>query len=463
MRITLHGAAGGVTGSAYLIETTDARVLVDCGMFQGSKKDEAKNVIPPELKPDRLDAVVLTHAHLDHTGRLPLLVKSGFKGPIYANEATQKLTDLILRDAAKVQAYDTERTNRKRERNGQEPIEPLFTSADVESTLERLRTVWYDKLFEPARGMSVQAVDAGHMLGSSSIAVTVTEGLKKKVIVFSGDIGPHKVPILRDPVSFTHADLVFLESTYGDRDHRAMKDTLIELRDIIREAVVGGGKMLVPAFAVGRTQQILYHLTVLFDRHEIPTFPVFVDGPMSIEATRIYASHPELYDEEAAELARDGLLTEKLPGVTVCETPEESKALNSHVGPCMIIAGAGMCNAGRIVHHLRHNLGRTGTHVVIVGYQAEGTMGRQLVDGARQLQIFGDSIDVRAKIHTLNGFSAHAGQSDLLKWYERLSGSKPPVVLTHGEDRGRNGLRDALKKRFGVDSRLPLQGDTIEI
>lgn len=463
MKITLHGAAGGVTGSAYLLETAATRLLVDFGMFQGGRKEEAKNVLPPGLKPRQVHAVVLTHAHLDHTGRLPMLVKAGFSGPIYANEATCKLADLILRDAAKVQAYDTERSNRKRERAGMKPIAPLYTLADVEKTMARFQTVWYDQPFEPAPGVSAHMVDAGHMLGSSSIAMTVTEDERKTVVVFSGDIGPRNVPILRDPVSFPHADLVFLESTYGDRDHRPMKDTLIELRDIIRQAVAEGSKILVPAFAVGRTQQILYHLTILFDRQEIPPFPVYVDGPMSIEATRIYASHPELYDEEATELARDGLLTDKLPGVTVCETPEESKALNHRSGPCLIIAGAGMCNAGRIVHHLRNNLWRPSTHVVIVGYQSEGSLGRQLVEGAKKVQIFGDRVAVRAKIHTLNGFSAHAGQSDLLRWYERLAASKPRVVLTHGEARGRDGLRAALHKRFGVEAVLPVQGQSVEI
>lgn len=463
MKITLHGAAGGVTGSAYQVQTESANILVDFGMFQGSKKEELKNVVPAGFRPARLDAVVLTHAHLDHTGRLPLLIQGGFAGPIFGNEPTYKLTDLILRDAAKVQAYDVERANRKRLRAGQKPIQPMYSLADVEKTLMRFQTVWYDKPFEPAQGIRMRMVDAGHMLGSASIEMTVTEDGRKKTIVFSGDIGPRNVPILRDPVSFPHADLLFLESTYGDRDHKPMKDTLNELRDIIRKAVAEHGKMLVPAFAIGRTQQILYHLTILFDRREIPVFPVYVDGPMSIEATRIYASYPELYDEEASELARDGLLSEKLPGVTTCATPEESKALNDLDGPCMIIAGAGMCNAGRIVHHLRNNLWKTGTRVIIVGYQSEGSLGRQLVDGEKRVQILGDTVAVRATIHTLNGFSAHAGQSDLLHWFETLSASKPRVVLTHGEARGREGLRAALQHRYGVDAAMPMQGETIEL
>jgi len=463
MKITLHGAAGGVTGSAYQVQTESANILVDFGMFQGSKKEELKNVVPAGFRPARLDAVVLTHAHLDHTGRLPLLIKGGFAGPIFANEPTYKLTDLILRDAAKVQAYDVERANRKRLRAGQKPIQPMYSLADVEKTMMRFQTTWYDKPFEPAKGISMRMVDAGHMLGSSSIEMTVNEGGRHKTVVFSGDIGPRNVPILRDPVSFPHADLLFLESTYGDRDHKPMKDTLSELRDIIRKSVAEHGKMLVPAFAIGRTQQILYHLTILFDRSEIPPFPVYVDGPMAIEATRIYAAHPELYDEEASELARDGLLSEKLPGVTTCETPGESKALNDREGPCMIIAGAGMCNAGRIVHHLRNNLWKTGTRVIIVGYQSEGSLGRQLVDGARHVQILGDKVAVRATVHTLNGFSAHAGQSDLLHWFETLTASKPRVVLTHGEARGREGLRAALQQRYGVDAAMPMQGETIEI
>lgn len=463
MKITLHGAAGTVTGSAYLVQSQTANVLVDFGMFQGGKKDEGKNVVPPGLKPGRLTAVVLTHAHLDHTGRLPLLIKAGFAGPIYANEATQKLTDLILRDAAKIQAYDTERANRKRQRAGQKPLAPMFDIGDVEKTRSLFQTVWYDKPFAPAAGMSMRMVDAGHMLGSASIELTATENGTSRTVIFSGDVGPNNVPILRDPVRFPHADLVFLESTYGDRDHKPLKDTLMELRDIIRLAVAERGKMLVPAFAIGRTQQILYYLTVLFDRREIPAFPVFVDGPMAVEASRIYAAHPELYDEEALELARQGVLSDKLPGVTTCETPAESKALNDREGPCMIIAGAGMCNAGRIVHHLRNNLWKPGTRVIIVGYQSEGSLGRQLVEGAKQVRIFGDQVAVRAKVHTLNGFSAHAGQSDLVRWFEALANSKPRVVLTHGEARGREGLRAVLQQKFGVDAAMPMQGDTVEI
>jgi metallo-beta-lactamase family protein len=463
MKITLHGAAGEVTGSAYLIETDRARVLLDFGMFQGGAHAEMKNRVPEGLDPKRLDAVLLTHAHLDHVGRLPLLLKGGFQGPIHATDATRDLAGLILHDSAKVQQYDIERANRKRQRAGEPPLEPLYHHDEVDRTLALFRLIEYEQPRPVAEGITARFVEAGHMLGSASIQLTIEENGRSKKVVFSGDLGPHGLALVREAVPFRQADLVFLESTYGDRDHKPPRETLAEFRDIIQEAVGRRARILVPAFAVGRTQQILFHLEELFCAGTVKVFPIYLDSPMAIAATKIYQHHPDLFDEEALDLERRCGTLRQNPHVRTTETPAESMALNDVVGPCLIMAGAGMCNAGRILHHLRHGLWRPETVVLIVGYQAEGSLGRLLVDGAKQVSIFGEKIAVKAAIHTLNGFSAHAGQSGLLGWFDHLASAKPRVVLTHGEPRGREPLAALIEERYGLKPQLPAQGDVIEL
>jgi metallo-beta-lactamase family protein len=463
MKITLHGAAGEVTGSAYFVETERARLLVDFGLFQGGAHTEAKNVLPSGLEPKRLDTVLVTHAHLDHTGRLPLLLKGGYEGSILATRATADLTGLILRDSAKVQSYDVERANRKRQRAGKPLLEPLYRTDDVARTMERFAVVEWDKPFDAANGIKARYVGAGHMLGSASIELTVQENGKTKVVVFSGDIGPSGLAIVRDAELFKRADVVFLESTYGDRDHKPLKETLAEFRAIIGQAEMQKSRILVPAFAVGRTQQILYHLDELFCAGAVKPFPVYLDSPMAIEATRIYQSHPDLFDDEALDMQHACEIASRHGHVKPTPTPEDSMALNDASGPCLIMAGSGMCTAGRILHHFRHGLWRPETRVMIVGFQGEGTLGRQLVDGAREVKIFGETILVRAQIHTLNGFSAHAGQSELLKWFRFLAPSKPQVVLTQGELRAREPLAELIRKRHGLKPLLPAQGDMVKL
>ena len=424
---------------------------------------ETKNVISSGLDPAKLDAVLVTHAHLDHTGRLPLLTMAGYSGSLLGTQATIELAGLILRDSAKVQGFDTERTNRRRERAGEELVKPLYTLEDVEQTLGRFQAVEFNTPTPVARGMTARYVSAGHMLGSASIELTVREDHQEKIVVFSGDIGPSGLAIIQDAVPLRRADAVFLESTYGDRDHKPLKDTLAEFRAIVESAIRDKARVLVPAFAVGRTQQILYHLDELFCYGRLKPFPVFIDSPMAIEATRIYERHPDLFDDEAVDLRRACDVANRHGHVKATPTARDSMALNDIEGPCLIMAGSGMCNAGRILHHFKHGLWKPDTVVMIVGFQGEGTLGRQLVDGAKQVSIYGEKIIVKARVCTLGGFSAHAGQSELLQWFGHLASTKPQVVLTHGEARGREPLAELIQKRHGLKALLPVQGDIVRV
>ncbi len=462
MNITLYGAAGNVTGTAYYLKTRQAAVLIDCGVFQGSKDAEQKNRKAPPVSYATLDAILLTHAHLDHCGRLPLAVKEGYNGPIFATPATIDVAALVLRDSLKVQLNDLEKLNRRLKRNGKRPMEPVFSEKEVEKAIALMRPLPYHEECQVANGISVMVDEAGHIIGSGTLRVTAEEKGYKKVIVFSGDLGPYGMAIVRDAEPFSSADIVFMESTYGDRDHKPLAETLSEMDSIIKQALLTKGKILVPSFAIGRTQDMLYYLEQAFSKGDLPPFPIYIDSPMAIEATRIYMSHPELFDEEMKEFVKKGELLKYGNYIHPTVTPDESKKLNDVPGPCMIIAGSGMCNAGRIQHHLRHNLWRSETSVLIVGYQAEGTLGRRLVDGASWVTIWGERIAVNAQIHKLGGFSAHAGQSDLLRWFDALSSARPKVVLTHGEDRSRIPLAKIIKERYGIDALLPVFGEVIK-
>jgi metallo-beta-lactamase family protein len=461
--VTLLGAAGDVTGSAYAVSTSQSRVLVDFGMFQGGKRADLLNTVPRELKPKRLDAVLLTHAHLDHTGRLPLLARAGYTGPIYATPATIELTGLILRDSAKVQAQDAERHNRKRLRAGQDPVPPLYGIGEVEAVLAQLRPVPYREPVPVARGVQARFVEAGHMLGSSSIELLVASADSQRSVVFSGDLGPAGAPILKDFEPFRRADMVFLESTYGDRNHRAFGDTVNEFVDILKAAVARKGKVLIPTFAVGRAQVLTTLLAYIFRQRLLDPFPVYLDSPMAIEASKIYAHHPELYDEEMLAMIREHPIADDLRTLQATATPDESRRINDCTGPCLVMAGAGMCNAGRILHHFRNNLWRPETSVVIVGFQSEGTLGRQLVDGKKMVKVFGEPVRVHARVHTLGGFSAHAGQDDLLRWFKAMAESRPRTILTHGEAKAREALAGSIRERHAIDCVRPKLGDVVEV
>jgi metallo-beta-lactamase family protein len=464
MKITVHGAAGGeVTGSAYLVQTREANVLVDFGMFQGARKSENYNRIPKRGAFERLHAVILTHAHLDHTGRLPLLTRAGYAGPIYATPATMDFADLILKDGAHLQKSDVERQNRRRQRMGEPLLEPLYEQQDVEKLRPLYKKLNYNQPTPLAPGITARAIEAGHMLGSVSLELTVEDDGKKKVVIFSGDIGPRGAPLHRDYVPFEKADFVFMESTYGDRDHRSLKETAVETREVIKKAVKTGGKILVPVFAVGRTQLLLYLLAGAFQRGTLPPFPIYIDSPMAIKATKLYGKHVELFDDEALAMLKSGELRDKLESVEFCPTATDSRALNDVNGPCLIMAGAGMCTGGRILHHFRHGLAKGNTTVLFVGFQGHGSLGRMIVDGKKAVTIYGEKIPVRASVHTFGGLSGHAGQSDLMQWLGCLAASGPRVFLTHGEEKGRKPLGKLIKDRYKLRVDYPDLNETIEI
>jgi metallo-beta-lactamase family protein len=458
LKFSLYGAAGGeVTGSGLLVETGQSAVLVDFGLYQGSRESEEFNRLPENLPLDHLSAVALTHAHLDHCGRLPLLAKEGYRRAIYATKATLELAGLVLRDAARIARTDLAKGGKERG----SPAESLF-GLDHVNRVERLgQPVPYKKAVSIAPGVTLRLSDAGHLLGSASVELMVEENGRKQVAVISGDLGQRGAPLHTDPVPFKHADIVFMECTYGGHDHRPLAETVVEAREIIKRTIAAGGKILVPAFALGRTQQILYLLAGAFQRKTLPRFPVYVDSPMAIEATQIYGRHVDLFDEEALAMYKSGELRKNLGTMQVTVSAADSRVLAARDGPCMILAGSGMCNAGRIRLHLKESLPHWENAVLIAGYQAEGTLGRQLVDGARTVIIDGEEVPVRASVHTLGGLSAHAGQSDLLQWLGSMAASRPRVILTHGEDPARAAMAGLIERRFGLKPELPDLGAVI--
>jgi metallo-beta-lactamase family protein len=457
MRIVPCGAAGEVTGSAYLVETDKARVLVDCGMFQGAGATEKRNADLGPIDPARLDAVVVTHAHLDHTGRLPLLTARGFRGSVYCTPATEDFTRIILLDSAHIQENDAERANRKRPFG--RPVVPLYTRADVDKLNPLFETAPLKKIINVAPGVQVMFREAGHILGSTSVDMMIEGG---PTIVFSGDLGPLNSPILNDYDPPLKADIVFQESTYGGREHRPLAETVVELRGILRDAVAQNKKVLIPAFAIGRSQQVIYHIAEAVRDGVIPPIPIYLDSPMAVEATQCYGKHRNLFDAEAKAHEASEDLKPTLDRLEFVRSPDESRALNELSGPMVIIAGSGMCDGGRIVHHLRNNIDNPNTAVVIVGYQSAGSLGQRIALGAKRVRILGRELNVRASVHTIGGLSGHAGQKDLLQWAERLAAGKPRWYLTHGEDDARTALMLLLEERFGLRVRLPRLYDSIE-
>jgi metallo-beta-lactamase family protein len=449
MQLEFYGGAGQVTGSCHILTVGGRRLLLDCGMIQGGDSPDERNRAPFPFDAAQVDAVVLSHAHIDHSGRLPLLRKRGFRGPIYTNPACRDLVRILLADSATMQERDAERDNRKRHRSGAgRLVEPLYTLEDALDVLQQVRTVRYGQPVEVLPGVELTFRDAGHILGSASVWLTLQEGTLVRRVTFSGDLGQYDSPILRDPESGPGADLVLMESTYGARLHRERAATLDEFGQILRDAKRDGGNVLIPAFAVGRSQEILYELATHFDEWQLADWRVFLDSPMAIEATAVYWKHADLFDEEAREWRARERTLPALPNLTLCRTAEESMAINRMPHGAIIVAGSGMCTGGRIVHHLKHNLARPECDVVFSGFQAQGTLGRAIVDGREYVRIHGTPVKVAARVHTLGGFSAHGDQQDLLRWYAAIPG-RPPAWLVHGEPEAAAGLRDALRAQGG--------------
>jgi len=464
MQITILGAAGEVTGSGYLVQTARANVLIDFGMFQGRGAGDEKNREIDPVVPARLDAVILTHAHLDHVGRLPLL--TGLACAVHATHASCALAELILRDSAKIQEGDAARENRWKERTGATPdAVALYGTAEVDAIVSRMRGHDYEQLIEVADGITARFQDAGHILGSASVELRVTEGGTTKTVVFSGDVGQKCMPILRDPVPCPPADLVFLESTYGDRNHRPAEETFAELRAILEQSAWQKRKVLVPSFAVGRAQLLLHVLAEIARDGRSPVVPVYLDSPMAIRATEIYNKFPDDFDDESRGLARSGQARREFANVNLCVTPQQSRDLNESWDPSIVIAGSGMCDGGRILHHLRHNLWRRGVQVLLTSFMGDGSLGRKLVDGAKTVRIFREDVVVRADVRTVGGLSAHAGQGGLIEWFTGASQkpAAPRVVLTHGEDRQRGVLAQALSGIGGCTVAQPKRFEVIEI
>lgn len=478
IKLGFYGAAGEVTGSCYIVTTDHARVMVDMGMHQGEKEAEVHNRRLPPYDLASLDAVVLTHAHLDHSGRLPLLVKAGYRGAIHCTPPTAGITEIILRDSAHLQEEDAAHRQRHSERRGgktnsrgnqhnsrgnQENGDPLYVTADVEKTLPLLEMTPYDEVKSIADGIRIKFVDSGHILGAGSVQMSIEDGGIAKTIVFSGDIGPVGAPILRDPVTPLPADAVLLESTYGDRDHRSLEATLAELLSILLSVHKNKGKVLIPAFAVGRSQDIIYHIGEFIRAKKLPPTKVVLDSPMATSVSHLYTRHTDVYDDRALEILSQQMKPLSFPGLSFTQSVEESKALNETKGPMVIISANGMCTGGRILHHLRHNLPDPNTHVVIVGYQGQGSLGRRLVNGVNFVSIFGNDVKVKARIHTLGGFSAHAGQGGLITWAAAYQELKPRMFLVHGEDAPRRILRTRLKSRLDLDAAMPNYAQEVEL
>jgi metallo-beta-lactamase family protein len=454
----------------YLLQTDQSTLLLDCGLFQGRREEEEANQQPLPFNVSGIDAVVLSHAHLDHSGRLPLLVAEGYSGPIYMTRPSCDLIEVLLKDAASLQERDAEWENKRRRRAGKEEIEPLYRLGDVEEALSYCQGLKYHQRINIADGVEVRFVDAGHILGSAIVELFINERGVEKKLVFSGDLGNSQAALLRDPDVVESADVLLLESTYGDREHRSMAETLQEFEDVIEAASENGGNILIPSFAVGRTQEIIFRLGELYQQGKLRHQAIYLDSPMAIAVTEIYHRYQDNYnDEDKAAIdstsptkrANQKSLHSFLPVLRYSTTTEESMALNKLDSGAIIIAGSGMCNGGRIRHHFKHNLWRRKSHVIFVGFQAIGTPGRALVDGARYFKMGGDEIAVHADIHTLGGFSDHASQSQLIDWLGHFRGAKPRLFLVHGEQDAKQSLSEAVNRR-GWKAQIPRPGEKVD-
>jgi metallo-beta-lactamase family protein len=463
MQIEFAGAAREVTGSCHILRVNGKTVLLDCGMFQGRRSETREKNLELPLPVEQIDAVVLSHAHIDHSGRLPLLTRHGYRGPIYCTAATRDLCAVMLADSAHIQEKDAEFLARRK----QEVAEPLYAMRDATTAVERMISLTYDKTFDVVPGVRATFTDAGHILGSASMVLECAEGSAKKRVVFSGDVGRTGLPIIRDPHPPAGADLVLLESTYGNRDHPSVTNARAELARVIRETAARGGKVLVPAFSVGRTQEIVYDLHVLAREGAIPEIPIYIDSPLAIDTTSVFAMHPEVFDQ-TEDLVRRVEDLFHFTQVRYTREASESKALNTMHGPMVIIAASGMAEAGRILHHLAHGAADPRTTILIVGFQAEHTLGRRIVERAPVIRVFGEEVPLRAHVEILNGYSAHGDRTELQRWLDVVRAGNPselaPVVyLVHGEPEAQDAFAVQLRGVGYTSTSAPVRHSTITL
>lgn len=454
MKLKFCGAVSSVTGSCHLLTTEKHSVLLDCGMYQGGKTLEALNEESFPFVPSDLECVVLSHAHVDHCGRLPLLVKRGFSGPIYCTDATADLLKVMLPDCAHIQEKETEWANRKAERAGKPLMKPLYTMQDVSDTLKLVKPVLYDQLIEINDQMRIVFNDAGHILGSAITELWIEEGEKTIKLVYTGDLGVKNRPILRDPVKIKKADFVIMESTYGGRLHESNQKSLNELIEIIVKTITRGGSVIIPSFAVGRTQELIYELNRFYEsdstyRGILSKVNVYIDSPMAITTTQVFRRNAQVFDEETKRYILEGDNPLDFPNLYFTRTSEESMALNTDDTPKIIIAASGMCNAGRILHHLKHNLWNPRNSVVFVGYQANGTLGRRIIDGEIEIPVLGEHVMVKAQIYNLEGFSGHADRDGLLEWVQGFKKAPQNIFLVHGEEESKTALETLIQETTG--------------
>ncbi|HEY9121714.1 MAG TPA: MBL fold metallo-hydrolase [Brevefilum sp.] len=447
MKLTIHGAAQTVTGSKYLIEINGQRLLLECGLFQGRREKTYAYNLNFDFDPASIDAVILSHAHIDHSGNLPNLVKKGFKGHIYATDATRDLADILLKDSGHIHEYDVKYLNKKREKKGLPPVEPLFTIVDAMRTVPHFRQMAYGQEFQPVKGVTAQFLDAGHILGSAAVLLDLEENGKKTRFWFSGDIGRPDKPLLRDPIlpGAYDVDVLMMECTYGDRPHDNINEAFEEFEQVVGRTIKRRGKVIIPAFSVGRTQTLVYLLNELMSSGKLPKVPVFVDSPLAVAASDIYRRHPECYDQETWDFIsqyRHPALD--FDALTYTHSVEESKALNYRDDPMIIISASGMVEAGRILHHVKNNIHDERNTILIVSWMAPHTLGRRLADREREIRIFGESYYRRAQIETINGLSAHAGQGLLVEYARSVEGQAKKIILVHGEEQAAEKLQEKL-------------------
>lgn len=458
MKVIPYGGAKTVTGSCFYVEVRDVKFLIDCGMFQG--KDESKNYEPFPFDPKEIDYLILTHAHIDHCGRIPLLLKEGFKGKIICTEPTAKLSRLMLLDASKVMYENYKTALKKLLRTGKTPEPPLYEEYDVLESMELFKIrIPYNKEYRLSKGVNIRLRDSGHILGSAFVELEVYEDKEHKRVVFSGDLGNKNKPIVHDPERPSPADYVFIESTYGDRNHKSFEESKEELLQAIEYAIGRGGNVIIPSYALERAQEILYVLREFYEQRRLPKCEIFLDSPLAISITKLFTTHPEFYDRETYKVFLEKNPFE-LPNLHYTKEVEESKAINSISSGAIIIAGSGMLNGGRVLHHLKYNLWREECAIVFVGYQPQGTLGRKIIDGAESVRIFGEEIALRAKVFTINGFSSHADQEGLLEWLS-YTGNPESVFLVHGEEEKMKIFGKAIRERLGFNHHIPEFGEVL--